>query len=116
MIFDKEIVRYYYGYYDYDYCYEYIYGDICYEYLYDYVYDYDYEYSYEELLEFKDEKILKIFLVYWINYNEIYEEGFREWVEKVRVIGKEEIVKSIEKVIEYMEEVNKMLLEVKKYM
>ncbi|WP_131038052.1 zinc transporter [Clostridioides difficile] len=95
MIFDKEIVRYHHGHHDHDHC---------------------HEHSHEESSESKDEKTLKILLVHWINHNETHEEGFREWVEKARAIGKEETAKSIEKAIEYMEEANKMLLEAKKHM
>lgn len=62
----------------------------------------------------KDEKILKILLSHQVNYNETHEEGFREWVDKARTIGKNETANNIEKAIEYMEKANKMLLEAKK--
>ena len=57
--------------------------------------------SHGDTLENKDEKTLNILLVHWVNHNESHEEGFREWVEKARAIGKEETANSIEKAIEY---------------
>lgn len=64
----------------------------------------------------KDEKTLKILLSHWVNHNETHEDGFREWVDKARVIGKEETAINIEKAIEYMQKANEMLLEAKKHM
>lgn len=72
--------------------------------------------THSEEVECKDEKTLKILLVHWVNHNESHEEGFREWVEKARAIGKEDTANSIEKAIEYLQEANKMLLEAKKHM
>ena len=72
--------------------------------------------SHGDTLENKDEKTLNILLVHWVNHNESHEEGFREWVEKARAIGKEETANSIEKAIEYMQKANEMLKEAKKYM
>lgn len=66
--------------------------------------------------ESKDEKTLKILLLHWVNHNESHEEGFREWVDKARAIGKEETANSIEKAIEYMQKANEMLVEAKKHM
>lgn len=66
--------------------------------------------------ESKDEKTLKILLLHWVNHNESHEEGFREWVDKARSIGKEETANSIEKAIEYMQKANEMLVEAKKHM
>ncbi|MCC0661435.1 MULTISPECIES: zinc transporter [unclassified Clostridioides] len=117
MMFDKEIVRYHHGHHDHDdHCHEHTHGDICHEHPHDHTHDHDHEHNHEESSESKDEKTLKILLVHWINHNETHEEGFREWVEKARAIGKEETAKSIEKAIECMEEANKMLLEAKKHM
>ena len=90
MIFDKEIVRYHHGHHDHDHCHEHTHGDICHEHPHDHAHDHDHEHSHEESSESKDEKTLKILLVHWINHNETHEEGFREWVEKARAIGKEE--------------------------
>ena len=70
--------------------------------------------SHEE--ENKDEKTLNILLVHWVNHNESHEEGFREWVEKARAIGKNETADSIEKAIEYLQKANEMLIEAKKHM
>lgn len=84
--------------------------------------DHDHEHTHEhshthgESVENKDEKTLKILLVHWVNHNETHEEGFREWVEKARAIGKNETADSIEKAIEYMQKANEMLLEAKKHM
>ena len=66
--------------------------------------------------ENKDEKTLKILLVHWINHNESHEEGFREWVEKSRAIGKSDTADYIEKAIECLQQANEMLMEAKKYM
>ncbi|RDY24158.1 hypothetical protein CHF27_004900 [Romboutsia maritimum] len=72
--------------------------------------------SHGEEAESKDEKTLKILLVHWVNHNESHQEGFNEWVEKARILGKEETASSIEKAIEYMQKANEMLVEAKKHM
>lgn len=64
----------------------------------------------------KDEKTLNILLVHWVNHNQSHEEGFREWVEKAKTMGKNETAECIEKAIEYMQQANNMLLEAKKHM
>ncbi|GAA0710539.1 hypothetical protein GCM10008904_22280 [Paraclostridium ghonii] len=66
--------------------------------------------------ENKDEKTLNILLVHWVNHNESHEEGFREWADKAREMGKEETAKNIEQAIEYLKKSNEMLLEAKKNM
>ncbi len=66
--------------------------------------------------ENKDEKTLNILLVHWVNHNESHEEGFKEWVNKAKEMGKVETAQSIEKAIEYMQKANEMLLEAKKHM
>ena len=66
--------------------------------------------------ESKDEKTLKILLVHWVNHNESHEEGFKEWAQKAREIGKTETADSIEQAIEYMQRANEMLVEAKKHM
>ena len=68
------------------------------------------------IIKNKDEKTLNILLLHWVNHNQSHEEGFREWVDKARAIGKEETAINIEKAIEYMGKVNEMLLEAKKNM
>lgn len=84
--------------------------------------DHDHEHTHEhvhthgESTENKDEKTLKILLVHWINHNESHEEGFKEWVEKARAIGKNDTADHIEKAIECMQQANQMLMEAKKYM
>ena len=64
----------------------------------------------------KDEKTLNILLVHWVNHNQSHEEGFREWVEKAKEMGKDETAQYIEKAIEYRQKANDMLTEAKKHM
>lgn len=78
--------------------------------------DHVHPHSHGDSNESKDEKTLKILLLHWVNHNETHEEGFREWVEKARAIGKEETADNIEKAIEYMKQANEMLVEAKKHM
>lgn len=78
--------------------------------------DHVHPHSHGDSNESKDEKTLKILLLHWVNHNETHEEGFREWVEKARAIGKEETANNIEKAIEYMQKANEMLVEAKKHM
>ncbi|MDU2111189.1 MAG: zinc transporter [Clostridiales bacterium] len=66
--------------------------------------------------ENKDEKTLNILLVHWVNHNQSHEEGFQEWVEKAKAMGKTETAQCIEKAIEYMNKANEMLVEAKKNM
>ena len=98
MIFGKKVVRYHHGH----------------SKEHDHIHESNH--SHVETVENKDEKTLNILLVHWVNHNESHEEGFREWVEKARAIGKEETANSIEKAIEYMQKANEMLKEAKKYM
>lgn len=74
------------------------------------------EHSGAAVSENKDEKTLNILLVHWVNHNESHEEGFREWAEKAREMGKEETAKNIEQAIDYLKKSNEMLLEAKKNM
>lgn len=74
------------------------------------------EHSGAAVAENKDEKTLNILLVHWVNHNESHEEGFREWAEKAREMGKEETAKNIEQAIDYLKKSNEMLLEAKKSM
>ncbi|MGL6106449.1 zinc transporter [Romboutsia sp.] len=101
MIFNNDTLRYHHGHdHDHDH----------------HEHDHTHTHSHGESIENKDEKTLKILLVHWVNHNESHEEGFREWVEKARAIGKEETADNIEKAIEYMKQANEMLLEAKKHM
>lgn len=95
MIFNKTIVRNHHGH---DHDHEHI------------------EHSGAAVAENKDEKTLNILLVHWVNHNESHEEGFREWAEKAREMGKEETAKNIEQAIDYLKKSNEMLLEAKKNM
>lgn len=74
------------------------------------------EHSGAAVAENKDEKTLNILLVHWVNHNESHEEGFREWAEKAREMGKGETAKNIEQAIDYLKKSNEMLLEAKKNM
>ena len=47
---------------------------------------------------------------------DVDEEGFKEWVDKARDMGKGETAEYIEKAIEYMQKANEMLTEAKKHM
>lgn len=98
MIFSKETLRYHHGH------------------DHDHDHSHDHHHSHGETSENKDEKTLKILLVHWVNHNESHEEGFKEWVEKARNIGKEETANYIEKAVEYMQKANDMLMEAKKNM
>lgn len=69
--------------------------------------------SHGDSIESKDEKTLKILLVHWVNHNESHEEGFREWIDKARNMGKDETANNIEKAIEYLQKANEMLIEAK---
>lgn len=100
MIFGKERVRYHHGH-DHDHDHDHIHES---------------EHSHGDSIENKDEKTLKILLVHWVNHNESHEEGFREWVDKARAIGKDETANNIEKAIEYLQKANEMLIEAKKHM
>jgi hypothetical protein len=95
-MFSKETLRYHHGH--------------------DHDHNHDHHHSHGESIENKDEKTLKILLVHWVNHNESHEEGFREWVDKAKSIGKEETANYIEKAIEYMKKANEMLIEAKKNM
>lgn len=68
------------------------------------------------VVENKDEKTLNILLVHWVNHNQSHEEGFQEWVEKAKAMGKTETADCIQKAIEYMNKANEMLVEAKKNM
>lgn len=66
--------------------------------------------------EDKEEKTLRVLLAHWVKHNKSHEESFREWADKSKEMGKEEVAKNIEKAIECMEQANKMLMEAKKHM
>lgn len=78
--------------------------------------DHHHHHSHGEECENKEEKTLRVLLVHWVNHNQSHEESFREWVEKSKAMGKEEVASYIEKAIEYMEKANEMLVEAKKHM
>lgn len=102
MIFNNDILRHHHGHdHDHDHHHE---------------HSHAHAHSHGDSAESKDEKTLKILLVHWVNHNESHEEGFIEWVEKARAIGKEETANNIEKAIEYIRKANEMLLEAKKNM
>lgn len=81
--------------------------------------DHDHDHNHHSsaaIAENKDEKTLNILLVHWVNHNESHEEGFKEWVEKARGMGKEETANNIEQAIDYLRKANEMLLEAKRNM
>ena len=95
MILNKDIIRYHHGTHE---------------------HEHGHHHSHGASQENKDEKTLNILLVHWVNHNESHEEGFREWVEKAKEMGKDETAQYIEKAIEYMQKANDMLTEAKKHM
>ncbi|MGL5314419.1 MAG: zinc transporter [Peptostreptococcaceae bacterium] len=72
--------------------------------------------SHSESKQNRDEKLLKISLVHWINQNNLKQEDYKEWAEKARSLEKEETAKNIEKAAEYIKRASEMLLEAKKDM
>ncbi|MGL5712715.1 MAG: hypothetical protein ACRCXT_05650 [Paraclostridium sp.] len=99
MLFNKTSVRHHHGH-DHDHDHDHL----------------DHHHAGTESMENKDEKTLNILLVHWVKHNESHEEGFREWVDKARAMGKEETAINIEKAIEHLRQANDMLLEAKKNM
>ena len=95
MILNKDIIRYHHGTHE---------------------HEHGHHHSHGASQENKDEKTLNILLVHWVNHNESHEEGFREWVDKARDMGKEETANNIEEAIKYLRKANEMLLEAKKNM
>lgn len=82
----------------------------------DHGHEHAHEHDHGTVAENKDEKTLNILLVHWVNHNQSHEEGFQEWVEKAKAMGKTETAECIEKAIEYMNKANEMLVEAKKNM
>lgn len=112
MIFNKEIIRNHHDHgdgcgcgHDHGHTHEHSHGDGC-----------GCGHDHGTATENKDEKTLNILLVHWVNHNQSHEEGFQEWVEKAKAMGKVETAECIEKAIEYMNKANEMLLEAKKNM
>ena len=64
----------------------------------------------------KEEETLKVLLVHWVEHNESHEEGFKEWVEKAKSMGKLETSESIQKAVEFMQKADEMLREARKNM
>ena len=62
----------------------------------------------------KDEETLKILLDHWVEHNESHVEGFKEWVQKAKSMGKLETAEFILKAIEFMQEADEMLRDAKK--
>lgn len=62
----------------------------------------------------KEEKILKVLLSHWIEHNKAHEEGFKEWVEKSKSMGRNETSSFIQKAVEFMEKADEMLIEAEK--
>lgn len=64
----------------------------------------------------KDDKVLKLLLKHWIEHNKTHEEGFKEWAEKAKSLGREETSSFISKAVEFMEKADEMLTEAEKSM
>ena len=52
---------------------------------------------------------LRILLPHWIEHNGEHAESFREWAEKVRGMGLEEVAQRIEEAVGYMATCNEAL-------
>lgn len=63
----------------------------------------------------KEEKTLKLLLNHWVEHNKSHEEGFKDWVEKSKQMGRSETSDAIKKAIEFMEKADEMLLEAQKH-
>lgn len=63
----------------------------------------------------KEEKTLKLLLNHWVEHNKSHEEGFKDWVEKSKQMGRAETSDFIKKAIELMEKADEMLLEAQKH-
>lgn len=63
----------------------------------------------------KEEKTLKLLLNHWVEHNKSHEEGFKDWVEKSKQMGRAETSDAIKKAIEFMEKADEMLLEAQKH-
>lgn len=66
--------------------------------------------------ESKEEKTLKILLGHWVEHNKSHEEGFSEWVDKSKNMGKLETSQFIQKAIDFMKQADTMLEEAEKHM
>ena len=133
MIFNKDIVRYHHDHdcgcgCGHDHAHTHSHGDGCehtHSHSHEHGHDHDHSHTHGDgcgcghshaEVENKDEKTLNILLVHWVNHNQSHEEGFQEWVEKAKAMGKTETAECIEKAIEYMQKANEMLVEAKKNM
>ena len=133
MIFNKDLVRYHHDHdcgcgCGHDHAHTHSHGDGCehtHSHSHEHGHDHDHSHTHEDgcgcghshaEVENKDEKTLNILLVHWVNHNQSHEEGFQEWVEKAKAMGKTETAECIEKAIEYMQKANEMLVEAKKNM
>lgn len=64
----------------------------------------------------KEQETLKVLLEHWVEHNESHEKGFKEWVEKAKLMGKVQTAEFIQKAIDFMEKADEMLIEAKKNM
>ncbi|MGM9533803.1 MAG: zinc transporter [Intestinibacter sp.] len=135
MIFNKDVVRYHHDHdcgcgcgHDHEHTHTHSHGDGC-EHTHSHSHEHGHDHEHTHThgdgcgcghshaeVENKDEKTLNILLVHWVNHNQSHEEGFQEWVEKAKAMGKTETAECIEKAIEYMQKANEMLVEAKKNM
>ncbi|WPC41516.1 zinc transporter [Clostridium sp. JS66] len=76
-----------------------------------------YEISMDSELDLsKEEKTLKILLDHWVEHNKSHEDGFKDWIEKSKLMGKEKTAEFIQKAVEAMENANEMLIKAKENM
>lgn len=64
----------------------------------------------------KEEETLKLLLGHWVEHNESHEEGFKEWVQKAKLMGKLETAGFIQKAVEAMQKADDMLKKAKENM
>nr|ADO12087.1 hypothetical protein Ccar_3240 [Clostridium carboxidivorans P7] len=64
----------------------------------------------------KEEKTLKILLDHWVDHNKSHEDGFKDWIEKSKSMGKVKTAEFIQKAVEAMENANEMLIKAKENM
>ena len=64
----------------------------------------------------KEVETLRILLAHWIEHNKSHEEGFREWADKAKTLGKDDVSAFIEKAADSLAAASEALLEAKKHM
>ncbi|MEG1330740.1 MAG: zinc transporter, partial [Eubacterium sp.] len=67
-----------------------------------------------EGVEGKDFEILNLLLDHWVSHNQDHAKEYKNWVEKMKIAGKDEVAKSIEEAIALMAQADIHLMEAKK--